>query len=511
MAKSSHPSTVRETIGILICLVCLILGTIACFTGYLPKKSVLSYQQSIKQLEEAQSNLNQFEKRLLQHFQEYRRFQFEKIANAEGWPSDLSVLQKELEALLLREKDNQDENAMLYLIEKDEAKDASKLQQRTFEIQQTSDRIRDRQNILQEKVNTIVNALKILENTESFLAIARENFEYLNLRAQTQNFEMAKQIQEAIQEFPSKEKDLQQSVSKLKQIATFGVLLVDPVTQKEQSSLIYIEEELKKAEEERDYLRIVLVSNQIHSARGAYQQQEERIRLNLSELYTSWDEVLIDMQIDESLENSTFKHQVKRVTVFYNPGTQKTQDKTEEIWKNVSPIDYKKHEKHLGMVIRSKERGQYESEAKEVPASPPGYRYVGNTKYGQWEGSGSNSFWVFYGQYKFLETLFWGSQYRHVSHSYYNNYASNYRSGREFYGLNREYGTDGSYTRSKYGSSYYYRNDGYKDTGWKSSGGTKFGRKFSPSYTPPPSSSSSYSSKSSRSRSFGSGSRSFGK
>ena len=41
-------------------------------------------------------------------------------------------------------------------------------------------------------------------------------------------------------------------------------------------------------------------------------------------------------------------------------------------------------------------------------AAPPDYNnFVGNERYGQWvQGSGGGSFWQFYGQYMFLNTMF---------------------------------------------------------------------------------------------------------
>lgn len=87
--------------------------------------------------------------------------------------------------------------------------------------------------------------------------------------------------------------------------------------------------------------------------------------------------------------------------------------------------------------------------------SPPGYnRYVNNDKYGSWQrqSNGSN-FWVFYGQYSFMRSMFRMGSYP-VRQSYYNDYRGNYygrgrsyygptTSGRSYYGTNSDYNRNG--------------------------------------------------------------------
>ncbi len=84
-------------------------------------------------------------------------------------------------------------------------------------------------------------------------------------------------------------------------------------------------------------------------------------------------------------------------------------------------------------------------------AAPPGYNnYVGNPKYGQWQGSGGNSFWAFYGQYAFMSSMFNLLTYP-ARRSYYDDYrGSYYGTGRPYYGPavngRRAYGTNSTYT-----------------------------------------------------------------
>lgn len=77
-----------------------------------------------------------------------------------------------------------------------------------------------------------------------------------------------------------------------------------------------------------------------------------------------------------------------------------------------------------------------------VPESAPrslqgaGSHLVGNPRYGQWRGGGGNSFWVFYGQYAMMRSLFfgprmyYGSWYRNRGWSYYGDVGRNYYGGR---------------------------------------------------------------------------------
>lgn len=122
---------------------------------------------------------------------------------------------------------------------------------------------------------------------------------------------------------------------------------------------------------------------------------------------------------------------------------------TEEItdWYNVSEDFFAQNENNMGMEIATKNaEGQVTK-----TAAPPGYNnYVGNPQYGHWQGSGANSFWVFYGQYALLSNLLNMGTFP-ARRSYYDEY-SNYRgSGRPYYGPRASdgrttYGTNSTYT-----------------------------------------------------------------
>ena len=79
-------------------------------------------------------------------------------------------------------------------------------------------------------------------------------------------------------------------------------------------------------------------------------------------------------------------------------------------WVPVDQVTFRRHREHLGMTIYSKPAGVLPEDAV-TTASPPGYNYIGNKRYGRWERRNGQSFWVFYGQYSLMRDLFWGRGY----------------------------------------------------------------------------------------------------
>lgn len=97
----------------------------------------------------------------------------------------------------------------------------------------------------------------------------------------------------------------------------------------------------------------------------------------------------------------------------------------------------------IGMDVYSKAFGDFDDEASEA-ATPPGMAYVGDPKTGEWKTDNSgNSFWAFYGQYRFFTDLIggpspyyyrseydtWNKNYRYQEKSYYAGTASSPRFG----------------------------------------------------------------------------------
>jgi hypothetical protein len=234
----------------------------------------------------------------------------------------------------------------------------------------------------------------------------------------------------------------------------------------------------------------------------------------------------------------TFHHQIRKVTTPYvavSPEVAEAEEKaekaavgsgdagarTEETWVKVDKSRYLSMEKNLGMTIEHKPAGKYDSEAtKTVQAA--GYAYMsspeeGRNRYGYWRHSGGSSFWVFYGQYAFMRSMFWGPSYYPIGYGHYRGYRGAYSAGRTWYGRDSSrgggalYGSQGTRTKTTYANSKYRRSNGYKSTQFVKSGGTYRGSRYaSKSSSRSSYSSSRYSSGRSSSRSAGrSRSRSF--
>ena len=112
-------------------------------------------------------------------------------------------------------------------------------------------------------------------------------------------------------------------------------------------------------------------------------------------------------------------------------------------WEKVKEKFYRQNENYLGMSLLSKTEEGYVTKT----PSPPGYQYVGNSRYGEWRNNSSgNSMWAFYGQYMFMSHMF-GMASRPVYRNDYNTYSQHRDSGRPYYGKSNQYGTNGSATK----------------------------------------------------------------
>lgn len=111
-------------------------------------------------------------------------------------------------------------------------------------------------------------------------------------------------------------------------------------------------------------------------------------------------------------------------------------------WLEVPKNYYRAHTGMMGMTLFARKDG------KEITtAGPPGYAYVGDSRYGRWRtDSGGRSFWEFYGQYALLSSLY-GGWYRPIYRDDYNSYRTHRSQNRIFYGRNKEFGSNGSVVR----------------------------------------------------------------
>ena len=189
------------------------------------------------------------------------------------------------------------------------------------------------------------------------------------------------------------------------------------------------------------------------------------------------DKVLVDMQEGAS---RTFQHKLK---VIHDGKVVSTK------WVPVSYAEYESDKEHLGMTIYSKPAGVMPEDA-DVIAAPPGYRYVGNSRYGRWRERNGMSYWEFYGRYALMRDLFWGvGRYRPIYRSEYRSYRRSYSSRRPYYGARKQFGTSSAMKSKRYKDSKYAskrrqqtKYSGSKYSGSRRSGGYRNSRYRSSSF-----------------------------
>ncbi len=172
---------------------------------------------------------------------------------------------------------------------------------------------------------------------------------------------------------------------------------------------------------------------------------------DLKTLSFSEDRVLIDIS-----QNGAYFHRYRII---------RNGQVSDSDWVSVPFEYYFEHQGDLGMVLYSKPLGVLASQASKV-ASPPGYSYVGNSRFGSWKGEN----WVFNEQYASLQAqLSGGSSFVQpitlVSWNLYNNLKS---QGKSYYGSSgdsRIYGSSGSHSKKAYASSSYYKTQAKKSSG----------------------------------------------
>ncbi|WP_010134746.1 hypothetical protein [Ochrovirga pacifica] len=147
--------------------------------------------------------------------------------------------------------------------------------------------------------------------------------------------------------------------------------------------------------------------------------------------------ILADMNYNENQDAYFHKYKIIIPTPNNTPSAEDDFNLKTTDWKKVSPVIFEQYQNDLGMTILSKKNGVLDKKT-----APAGYdNYVGNPKYGHWQtASNGSSFWAFYGQYAFMQSLFgWGSGYRYYRDDY--NYYNNYRGRSNYYGRNNTFGT----------------------------------------------------------------------
>ena len=156
-----------------------------------------------------------------------------------------------------------------------------------------------------------------------------------------------------------------------------------------------------------------------------------KIKNSLEEIPT-YSIVLENMKEEGNFVNSYYhKYRIVR------PEGAETTD-----WLQVPESYYQRNEDFLGMTIFAKKEGIPDEDV-----TPPGYLYVGDPRYGQWQNDGhGGSYWAFYGKYRLMTDLF-GGWYRPVYDLDFDAYKKFKQRKVPYYGLKNQYGTSGTIVR----------------------------------------------------------------
>ena len=188
------------------------------------------------------------------------------------------------------------------------------------------------------------------------------------------------------------------------------------------------------------------------------------LRSDIASLGTSTDRILVDMKS----ENGNCAHKYR-----YVEGGLARQTS----WVPVTCAEYNAHVDHLGMAIYSKPEGTFKSEAVTV-AHPPGYTYIGNTRYGRWDARPDGRYWVWYGQYALTRDLLWGAGgYQPVRNRTWSSYRTSVKSRKPYFGATKQYGTNGTLAKTKYQSSAFMtkRRATFAASKYRTNSATKYG------------------------------------
>lgn len=209
------------------------------------------------------------------------------------------------------------------------------------------------------------------------------------------------------------------------------------------------------------------------------------------QLYTSWDDVLID------LDKNPFRERIKHVVTTVNAPAEKGTTVAQESWRDVPEDTWKLVENDLGMAIAHKPFGEYDSEATHTP-EPAGFAYMaspaeGHNQYGYWEHRDGGSFWHWLPEYLILRDLLSNRSYVPIPSYDWDHYRQAQRYGRTYYGTESsgepKYGSHGTFTQRNYSSSRYVQSGGFAGSKYTAGGrgapsmgsSSSNGRKFGPS------------------------------
>lgn len=200
------------------------------------------------------------------------------------------------------------------------------------------------------------------------------------------------------------------------------------------------------------------------------------LRDEVGQLYTAWDKILADLDVEEQHGHRVFREKIETVTTHVDghgvqgAGANKGDTTSTTSWVEVPEAQFQKVQNDLGMAIAHKDAGKFDSEEQTTP-EPAGFAYIappsqGSNQYGHWVHNGGESFWAFFPQYLLLRELMWGHSYRPIVIGEYDRYRTFESAGHTYYGRETptsppKYGSHGTFTERHYANSRYMKSGGF--------------------------------------------------
>ena len=284
--------------------------------------------------------------------------------------------------------------------------------------------------------------------------------------AQADYSSVTAKVEKAELDWPSKKDDLQSRLNAL-------------VTPKKEAA--QWEETAKSLESKpaaqlttEDYAQALDIEESVIHAPGEPQAHE--LEELSHQLYTSWDDILDDLDKEHDEYRERFKHVVTTVPAPAEKGS----TTSSETWKSVSPQQWNTLENNVGMTLAHKPLGKFDNEADNTP-QPPGFAYMaspaeGRNQYGYWDNRGGTSIWTWLPEYLILRDLLSPRYYQPIPSYEWGRYQQAQRYGQTYYGRDEmsgapKYGSHGTFTARSYANSRYVQSGGFSNSKYASGGG----------------------------------------
>ncbi|MFC1587849.1 hypothetical protein ACFL54_06035 [Planctomycetota bacterium] len=352
--------------------------------------------------------------------------------------------------------------------EKEDKDDTQALQQHLNTVRIT--RVKIKKDI-SEMLGVVKKQIELKQNRPAIVAKLKKQLDGLQ-KINTEK--LSTKAKKAAADWPGKKKDLEGRMDNLAK-----------ERQRVEKSWDLIQAENEKSEKDINYGELGRAIDKFEQSYRALETQTKEMPLLIDQLYTSWDKILVDMEIKEG-EIIEFFHTHKVLIVkIIDVEKEENRHNIEDTVTKVSEKTYKNYKDKLGMTVESKKAGTYNHEA-DHNVEPPGYAQMApptreRNHYGYWHRHGHYRSWRWHSGYGYMGRQYYGSQRHDVHDSHYRGYQSAVSSGRTYYGEEtggkKRYGSDGGHTRASYANSKYVKTDGYKNSRYTKSGGSYKGAK----------------------------------